>query len=195
MPSFTFNCVSKRHEDEETRQFVQVIHLVKEKRVDQIQCPECGGLAKRDLVADLKTINTVGSTPISHASSVPGTLSHAAKFAFGQFKQNPDGSVDRNHTRFSTSGELERYVNGANDLGPPKIGPNGQPMRRPDGSMIRTGAKLVKYDRHRRPPTNKKPRVNVPPAWVGGNDVDEAGSMRPIRISAPHYTSPERGKR
>ncbi len=195
MPSFSFICRSKRHEDASTREFVAVIHLVKEKRVDQIQCPECGGLAKRDFVKDIATVGTVGSTPISMATTGPGSLSKTAEFAFGRFKENPDGSVDRNHTRFSTSGELERYVNGANNLGPPRIGPNGQPMRRPDGSMIRSGAKLVKYDAHRRPPINKKPRVNVPSAWVGDDVVNDAGQTRPMRMSAPRYVSPQRAKK
>lgn len=173
---YSFICRSKRHENESTRKFVQSIHLKDvNKRVDQIQCPECGGLARRDLVADLQTVSTVGSTPISHASSGKGTLAHATQFAFGRFKENPDGSVDRNHTRFSTTGELEKYVNGRNELGPPKLDDRGRRIMRPDGSFVREGKKLVKFDNNRRPPVNKRPVVTVPSAWVGDDVVAKAG--------------------
>lgn len=197
MPHFTFLCSSKRHEHASTRQFVTVINCVADKRVDQFKCPECGGLAKRDLVADLQTVSTVGSTPISHASTINGTLAHATQFAFGRFKENPDGSVDRNHTRFSTTGELERFVNGRNELGVPRVDDNGNPIRRPDGSLIRQGAKFVKFSNQKRPPINKKPRYVAPGfgGWVGNDDIQKVGpTPRNLQMDVPRYSSPQRGK-
>lgn len=197
---YTFLCQSKKHEDKTTRQFVYMVHRPPGKSVDQINCPDCGGLAKRDLVADLSTVNTVGSTPISHASSGPGTVAKTTEFAFGRFKKNPDGSVDQNHRPFKDTGELERYANGHNQLGPPKLDDSGNPIRRPDGSMVRTGAKLIQFDPHRRPPVNKRPRMDVPSAWVDSETATRTGagakpiSFRDAGVPATRYKSPERGK-
>ena len=200
MPTYTFVCASSRHEDEKTRQFTNVIHHKEGKRVDQLACPECGGLARRDLVADLATVNVTGLTSISHASTGKGSGNYESRFMAGRFKKNPDGSVDKNHAAFRDTGEMERYVNGANDLGPPKLDDNGNPLRRRDGSMIRTGAKLVKFSANRKPSRYhvRKARVDVPDAWVDGETMTRmsAGS-KPIRLSdagvkPSHYRSPER---
>lgn len=195
---YTMVCASKRHQDESTRTFEAFIHVAEGKRVDQCKCPECGGMAKRDLAADLKTIGIVGATPISLSTTGKGSLYHESKFAFGRFKQNPDGTVDTNHAPFRDSKELERFANGHNDLGPPKLDDSGNPIRRKDGSMVRTGAKLVKFDRHKAPPVSKKPRYDVPDAWVGDDVVQKAGRTNPIslrdaNVSATRHRNPRRG--
>lgn len=198
MPSYSFVCASSKHPEGEDRKFVAVIHHIKDKPVDQTRC-SCGGMAKRDFVADLNTVNFVGSTPISLASTGKGSLQHTAQFAFGKHRQNPDGSKDYNHTRFDNIKDLDRYANGANDLGPPKLDANGNPMRRPDGSVIRTGAKLVKFDKHKAPPVNRRPTVNVPSAWVDDREIGREGrtnniSLKAAGVNASRYHSPRRGK-
>ena len=118
-------------------------------------------------------------TPISHASQGKGTVGHETAFGFGRFKTNPDGSKNLNHTRFGTTGELDRYVEGANDLGPPKVDDNGVPMRRPDGTMIREGAKLYKMARSASPPPPPPKRRFVPPpdsGWVDEGTATKASS-------------------
>ncbi len=196
---YTFHCGSKRHEDDSSRTFESFINVKEGKRVDQIQCPECGGLAKRDLVTDLKTVSIVGGTPISLSTTGKGSMYETAKFSFGRFKKNPDGSEDRNHAAFRDSKELDRFANGHNDLGPPKLDDNGNPIRRKDGSMVRTGAKLIKFDKSRRPPVNKRPRMDVPDAWVGDDIVQKSGRTNPIslrdaQVPVTRYRSPARGK-
>lgn len=200
MPTYTFSCRSKRHEDAKTRQFTAHIHHDEGKRVDQCVCPECGGLAKRDLVADLATVNVNGLTPISHASTGKGTGAHESQFMAGRFKKNPDGSVDKNHRPFRDTGEMDAYVNGKNDLGPPQLDDNGNPRRRKDGSMIRTGAKLVRYSANRKPSrydVRKRNAVEVPNAWVDGETMSRSGATSPISlksagVNASRYKSPER---
>lgn len=65
--------------------------------------------------------------------------------AFGRFEKNPDGSEDMNKPRFRDSGELNKYMNGQNELGDPVTNDKGEPVKRPDGTIIRRGAKLFKY--------------------------------------------------
>lgn len=181
-----------------------------EKRIDQHKC-ECGSVAKRD-PKDYETIAPVGITSISHATAGKGSVAKTGEFAFGRFKRNPDGTVDKNHRPFRDTGEMERYMQGANDLGTPKIDDDGNVIRRKDGSVVRNGAKLVQYSPNRTPSRHdvKKARFRPPPnivtgsGWVGDGEARQAvgsksgmsqSEMKQAEIPSHKWTSPKRRAR
>ena len=195
-PSYSFICGAKSHPADEDRKFVEVIEHKSNKRIDQSRC-SCGGVAKRDLVGDLASVNMTGATPISHATTGPGSVAKSVEFMAGQFKTNPDGSVDKNHRPFRDTGELNRYMNGENELGKPKTDDSGNPIRRSDGSIVRDGAKLFKYGVNDTPSRSaaRSSRPSYPDAWVGENDGAGAGGGAFKQLgNAKTYKSPKRGR-
>lgn len=203
MPTYTFVCASKKHADESTRRFVQVVQHGEMKSIEQFPCPECGRAARRDLVADLATVNTVGSKPIPVTGSKHG-IGHETQYAFGRFKRNPDGSVDRNHAAFRDTGEMNRFMNGANQMGDPVCNDAGVPLRRQDGSIIRRGAKLVKYGANATPTRDgvSRNRFRPPPGavqndWTAEDNVKGSNAevvKQHVKNRAEHV-SPRRERR
>lgn len=181
MPSYTFVCKAKDHLNEHTRQFVQVIYHRDGKRIDQTSCPTCGAVSKRDLVADLGTVNINGLTPLTPSDS-RFAPSKETEFAFGKFKVDKTGKENFAHSPFRDTGELEKFMNGNNDLGEPELNQStGQPLRRKDGSVVRQGAKLFKYGKNATPSRDglRKPFADVPNAWVDEKRTAGArGGMR-----------------
>lgn len=197
MPSYTFRCEAKRHDPirHGDRDFELFLHIRGDKNVDQHEC-QCGGLAKRNLAVDLRSINTLGMTPI-HPTDSKNHIGKELEFAFGKFKRNPDGTEDHNHAPFRDTGELSKYMNGQNDLGEPVLDDNGKPRRRADGSMIRQGAKLIKYGANRTPSKTglERKRHNVPSAWVDEKAASQANGLNRAAVGRPsEYRSPERRK-
>ena len=146
--------------------------------VQQVACA-CGAIAKRDFSREIPTQNTIGSTPIAVSDS-KHSIGGQIKFAFGRFRKNPDGSVDKNHAAFDSTGDLEKFMNGANDLGPPVLDNDGNAIRERirdkkgnvhEGRVTqRRGAKLIKYGRNDGPPRNKPlRRTNAEKVNWGGN--------------------------
>lgn len=192
MPTYSFVCKSPDHPEGMEHNFIRVINHREGKRIDQCQC-DCGATAKRDLVADLASVNMVGATPISHSSTVGGAVAKEIEFVAGQFKKNPDGSVDRNHRPFRDTGELNQFMNGRNDLGKPKIGDDGKPIRRRDGSIVRDGAKLFKYGKNSTPSRDgirRGPRM--PSAWTDEKGVKDGNGVSSAFQGVPVHRNPTR---
>lgn len=191
MPIYVFKCVSEDHPVERDRDFVQTIHHMPKKVIGQYPCPACGGLGKRDFESEIKSQSVIGLTPISKSTTTPGSFYNETKFAFGQDKVNPDGSVDKSQARFRDSGELKAYMNGQNDLGEPVLRDNGQPLRRKDGSIVRKGAKLFKYPKGATPSRSgmQRSRPAVPDAWT--DEKGAADGMGGLRMGSP-YRNPSR---
>lgn len=144
-PTYEFSCPGREHTGE--RDFQKTFSSLPKNVIDKTECkqPGCGAVARRRFDKEIPTQSVIGIRPLSHASTTPGNVAHTAEMAFGKFKQNPDGTVDKNHRPFENTGEMDRFLNGANDLGKPKINQRtGEPLRRQDGSIIREGAKIVK---------------------------------------------------
>lgn len=145
MPTYVFTCKGREHTGE--RDFERTFHSLPKNVIDKVDCsvPGCGAVAKRRFDLEIPTQSIIGIKPLSHASTTPGNVAHTAELAFGKFRQNPDGTVDKNHRPFDSTGDMDKFINGANDLGKPKINQRtGEPLRRQDGSIVREGAKLVK---------------------------------------------------
>ena len=143
---YEFTCPGREHQGD--RDFTRVFHHVPKYVIDKCECIQegCGAVARRRFDKEIPTQSVVGITAISHASTIPGSVAHTTEVAFGKFRKNPDGTVDRNHRPFDNTGELDRFLNGANDLGKPKLNQKtGEPLRKADGSIVREGAKLIKY--------------------------------------------------
>ena len=172
MPCYVFECAGREHSGE--RIFEKFIHEVPKLVITQTEC-ECGAVAKRRLDREIPTQAVVGLTPISHSTTTKGSVQHEIKLAFGEVQKNPDGSVDPNHTAFRDTGELNRFLNGQNDLGPRALDQRtGQPLRRKDGTYVHSGAKIIKYDKGAAPSKTgvrtSKPRFkNV--AWENPKSV------------------------
>lgn len=149
---YIFDCPGLDHHGE--RRFEKFFHGVpKGNPVTQTECPQdgCGAVAKRRWDEEMKSQAVTGLTPISHATTVKGSIAHDLKFAFGDLKENPDGTVDRNHTPFRDSGELDRFLGGKNNLGPRVVDDNGNPLRDSKGNYVHKGAKLIKYGKNDAP--------------------------------------------
>jgi len=191
MPTYCFHCASADHPDGEPRDFEVAIHHVPTKVIQQYKC-RCGGLAKRDLAKEIPTIGQVGLTPIRPSDS-KHSIGNELQCAFGKFKVNPDGSQDTNHAPFRDTGELARYMDGGNDIGEPVIKDNGQPLRRPDGSIVRRGAKLFKYGPNATPSRDGiGRRFTVPDAWTDVRGVKDASGVVKTMQNLPVYRNPER---
>lgn len=173
-----------------------MVHHVPTKRIDNHPCVVCGRNAKRDLTGDLASVNLVGSTPISNSTTLPGSYAHTTQFAFGKNKVNPDGSVDGNHRPFRDSGELNKFLNGANELGKPALDDKGQPRRRPDGSVIRTGAKLFQYGPNATPSSSgtkvHKREMNFPDTSIDARTAEEAIGRSSFFKGTPVVRTPQR---
>lgn len=173
---YEFSCPGRDHKGD--RDFSKIMHGIPPKVVvNQIDCPECGATAKRRFDKEIPTQSVVGMTPISNSTTTPGSFQRTVQRAFGSYQKNPDGSVDPNHAAFRDSGELDRFMNGANQLGKPKIDQRtGQPLRRKDGSVIREGAKIFKYDRSATPSRDdvrRRPRPSRNIDWVDDRTAKE----------------------
>jgi hypothetical protein len=170
---YVFECKGREHEGE--RVFEKVVHFVGKNVINQVDC-KCGAVAQRRFDKEIPTQALVGCKPISHASSVKGTVAKEVEYAFGQFKKNPDGTFDKNHRPFADTGELNKFLNGANEYGKPKINQStGQPLRRKDGSVVREGTKLFKYGPNDTPSrdTVRRSRPNYGcSVEAGGNPKD-----------------------
>lgn len=179
---YEFTCPGREHKG--NRDFTKIIHGVPPQQVvNQIDCPDCGGVAKRRFDKEIPTQSVVGLTPISHSTTGPGSFQRTLEKAFGGFKKNADGSVDKNHAAFRDSGEMSKFMNGQNDLGKPKIDQRtGQPLRRKDGSVIREGAKFFQYGKNDAPSrtdVRKRTRPDKSVEWVderGAKDFPDTNS-------------------
>ena len=197
MPTYSFDCASPAHPVGRDRHFVVTINHSEGKRIDQYPCVVCGKTAKRDLVGDLASVNMVGATPISNSTTGKGSYAHTTEFAFGRHRKNPDGSVSKGERPFRDSGELDKYMNGQNDLGPPVLDDRGQPMRRKDGSVVRKGAKLFKYGANATPshPRNPKREMNFPDTSIGAGEANEAVGRSSFFNGTPVVRTPQRRAR
>ena len=167
------------------------------KRIDNYPCTTCGGKSKRDLAGDFETVNMTRSTPISNSTTIRGSYAHTTEYAFGKHKTNPDGSVDPSQRPFRDSGELNKYMNGGNELGKPILGDNGQPLRRADGSIVRKGAKLFQYGPNATPSQTgiRKRDIRVPDTSVDFSTVRDAVGRSSYFDGAPVHRSPQRRAR
>ena len=158
MPTYCFACPECKHE------FVKIFHGYPSSAVLQTSCEKCKKPAKRNFETEIKSQNVVGLTPIRPSDS-KFSVGRETQYAFGKFKERPDGKVDKNHSPFGNTAELDKFMNGANNLGPPVIGDDGNPIR--TGTVNpktgqrdmtqgrikqRKGAKLFKYDKNYEPP-------------------------------------------
>lgn len=168
---YVFDCPGREHEGD--RRFEKFFHGIPNGPViDKTEC-SCGAVAKRRFDVEMKTQSIIGMTPVSNSTTTPGSVSKELEFAFGKVKVNPDGTVDPNHRPFRDTGELDKFLNGKNEMGKPKLSQsNGKPLMRKDGSYVREGAKLIKYGPNDTPSKTDvrrfKPRHKV--EW-GGRDV------------------------
>lgn len=179
---YSFNCVSRDHKNPKTKAFETVVHGVPpEKIITNYPCPECGGIAKRAFDREIPTQSVVGITPVSHSTTGKGSLFNESHKAFGRFQRNPDGSEDKNLPRFRDSGEMNKYLNGQNELGDPVTNDKGEPVKRPDGTVIRRGAKLFKYSAGATPSRSDNPKPKPMPKgarWVDGRTANAYGDSR-----------------
>lgn len=182
MAVYVFNCPGREHEGE--REFEQFIHQIPKVIITQLKCPQCGAIAKRCIDKEIQTQALIGQTQISHASTVKGTVAHDLKFAFGETRENPDGTVDANHRPFTTTGELDKFMAGRNNLGPRIVDNDGNPIKDSRGNYVHGGAKLVKLGKGAAPSRNdvrKGPRKYKNADHVGAKDI---GAFPNTRSSA-----------
>jgi len=182
MPQYSFRCPTcKDPETGKALEFSIFLSTVPKKVKKDAECDGCGGRAARAFDLEIPSQSVVGLTPISKSTTVPGSMYHTVKYAFGAHD-----SKDPNQAPFRDSGELNAFLNGANDLGKPKIDQRtGKPLRRADGSIVREGAKLIKYDRNATPSRDdvrKRPAAKVG-RWRGGEGRFEHGAGGDIRIT------------
>ncbi len=153
---YVFDCPGREHAGK--RVFEHVVHHMPSVVMNCVACPQpkCGAVAKRRIDLEIPTQSLVGLTTVSNSTTTKGSLAHMTEKAFGKFLKNPDGSIDANHRPFRDTGEFNRFMQGENDLGKPKINQRtGKPLmvRSPDGSYkyVREGAKLIKFDKNDAP--------------------------------------------
>lgn len=147
MPQYCFRCPKCKAEGGEAYTFSIFTATVPVKVKKDAECSECGGRAARAFDLEIPTQAVVGLTPISKSTTGKGSMYNDVKFAFGKHDVS-----DPNQAPFRDSGELDSFMNGRNEFGKPKIDQStGKPLRRPDGSVVREGAKLIKYDRNATP--------------------------------------------
>jgi hypothetical protein len=183
MPTYCFACEDCSHK------FVKIFHGYPSSAVLKTACEKCKKPAKRDFTPEIKSQSIVGQTPIRPSTS-KFSVGRETEFGFGRFKRNPDGSVDKNHSPFGNTAELDRFMNGANDLGGPVIDDNGEALRvgarnpktgevRHDLGRIkeRRGAKLFKYGKNDSPPSPPPPlkRIGGGAEWVGADAAEGFG--------------------
>lgn len=180
MPQYMFRCPTCKEGDEPLT-FAVFLSSVPAKVKKDAECANCGGRAPRAFDLEIPTQAVVGLTPISKSTTVPGSIYNTVKYAFGE-----GSAKDPNQAPFRDTGELNAFLNGANDLGKPKIDQRtGKPLRRPDGSVVREGVKLVQYDRNATPSRDdvrKRPAAKSA-RWRGGEGKFETGKTADIRIT------------
>ncbi len=194
---YVFKCPNPAHKKKNS--FEVAIHHMPKKVVMQHPCslPDCDWTAKRDFSQEIPTQAVIGATPISHSTSVKGSLAKEMEFVAGRFKRNPDGTVDKNHRPFRDTGEMNKFMNGQNQLGQPSIDQRtGKPRRRRDGSIIREGAKLFKYGNNAAPSRSdvRKGRREYPNAWTTESQVSDGHGAIPDMANRPRHHSPRRGR-
>lgn len=180
MPAYCFRCPNCK-EDGQALTFTIFRSTVPVKIIKDTECTTCGGRAERAFDLEIPTQSIVGLTPISKSTTVPGSMYHAVKYAFGEHD-----SKDPNQAPFRDSGELNAFLNGKNDFGKPKIDQRtGQPLRRPDGSIIREGAKIIKHDKGATPSRDdvRKKKTSNRVRFRGGEVSFQHGAGGDIRIT------------
>lgn len=169
---YCFRCPVCKEEDKPL-EFSIFLSTMPKNVIQERKCSGgCGGMAKRAFDLEIPTQSVVGLTPISKSTTVNGSLYNAVKFAFGEHDEK-----DQSQVPFRDSGELQKFMDGHNDLGKPSIDQRtGEVRRRPDGSVIREGAKLIKYDRAATPSkdsvrkTGRPKKVRVRGAEISWQD-------------------------
>ena len=180
MPQYVFRCPTCK-EDGNPLTFSVFMSSVPVKIKKDTECSQCGGRAVRAFDMEIPTQAVVGLTPISKSTTVPGSMYHDVKFAFGEHHKE-----DPNQAPFRDSGELNAFMNGNNDFGKPKIDQRtGKPLKRADGSTIREGAKLIKYDRNATPSRDdvRRKKAVRSARWRGGEGKFDVGKNADIRIT------------
>lgn len=181
MPQYMFRCPTCKEADGSDLTFALFLSTVPKKVKQDAECSECGGRAARAFDLEIPTQAVVGMTPISKSTTVPGSMYNTVKYAFGEHDPK-----DPNQAPFRDSGELQKFLDGNNDLGKPSIDQRtGQVRRRPDGSIIRQGAKLIQYDRNATPSRDDVRRKSAPKQvrFRGGHVAFEHGKGGDIRIT------------
>ena len=187
MPLYVFKCISPEHKGPDSRVFEQFYRVMKSnKPVTQSKCPECGFPSPRSFADEGFT--TPGLTPIyaNHYTDTKGSINHEIAFAFGKEKLNPDGTTDPNAAPFASTGEMQKYLDGKNELGPPKLDDEGKPVRRSDGKMVRNGEKLFKYSPNAAPSRTESrpaPQRSRSGGWVDDKVMAMYGNG--VRMSGP----------
>ena len=179
---YCFRCPTCKGEDGKNLTFTVFLSSMPKTVKKDSECSECGGRAARAFDLEIPTQAVVGITPISKSTTVSGSMYDTVKYAFGKHDES-----DPNQAPFRDSGELNAFLNGKNDLGAPKIDQRtGKPLRRPDGSVVRNGAKIIQYDRGATPSRDdvrKKPATkNV--AGRGFSVKYENGAGGDIRVTS-----------
>lgn len=183
MPQYMFRCGNCK--DPETGKNLEItvfLSTVPKKVKQDTECSECGGRAARAFDLEIPTQSVVGVTPISLSTTTPGSVYHTVKHAFGERSE-----ADPSKAPFRDTGELGKFLGGANDFGPPSIDQRtGKPRRRPDGSVIRTGAKIIQYDRNATPSRDDVRRKPVARSarWRGGEGKFETGAGGDIKVTS-----------
>ena len=196
MPVYVFKCIGPEHKDESSRVFECFFHFRKDKpiNVTQSQCPECGFPSPRSIANE--GFVTPGLQPITKGYlDAKDSIQHEIKFAFGESKRNPDGSVDDGKMPFASTGEYDKYLKGNNKLGPPVCDDNGQPIRQKDGTFMRTGEKLFKYSGNASPSksTGSRAPMSAPGGqWVGDGDAGRYSGGPPPNLVAPRVRTRSR---
>lgn len=178
---YMFRCPACKDEEGKPLEFSIFLTTMPKKVKKDAECSECGGRAPRAFDLEIPTQAVVGLTPISKSTTVSGSMYNTIKHAFGAHDEK-----DPNQAPFRDSGELDRFLNGNNEFGKPSIDQRtGQPRRRPDGSIIREGAKLIKYDKNATPSRDdvRKRKTARSARWRGGEGSFSLGAGGDIRIS------------
>lgn len=181
MPTYMFRCPKCKDEEGQPLTFALFLSTVPKKAKKDSECSECEGRAKRALDLEIPTQSVVGLTPISKSTTVKGSIYNTVKFAFGE-----RDAKDPSQAPFRDSGELDKFMNGGNDLGKPKLDQRtGKPLRRQDGSIVREGLRFVKHDRGATPSRDdvrKRPAMKRA-RFRGGEVSFQNGAGGDIRIT------------
>ena len=181
MPQYIFRCPTCKDEEGKPLAITVFLSTVPKKVKQDTECSECGGRAARAFDLEIPTQAVVGLTPISLSTTTPGSIYNTVKHAFGERSE-----ADPSQAPFRDTGELKKFMEGANDFGKPSIDQRtGKVRRRPDGSVIRQGAKLIQYDRNATPSRDdvRKAPVAKNARWRGGEGKFESGAGDGMRVS------------
>jgi hypothetical protein len=174
MPCYVFSCEGLDHKGE--RVFEKFMHSYPDLVIDKTECP-CGAVAKRRFDKEIPTQAVLGLTQISKSTTGKGSVAADLKFSFGESRVNPDGTIDHAHTPFENTGELEKFLKGKNNLGKPKISQTtGKPLMKKDGTYIREGAELIRYDKNASPSKTDARRFKPKHKgidWVSGREAKD----------------------